>query len=209
MHWQVGRFPEHEKLNFSSTIKNDLNLWVRAASVALPVNLLSFDAKLKRDNAVHLDWEVSSESNNDFYTIERSSDGSKWNQLMRIDGAGNTNSLLAYSAIDRDPLKGTSYYRLKQTDLDGRFKYLQIRSIEAYDVKIEFYPNPVDDKLTILGSIDELRNISIYNLAGQEIILGDQSWSQDQGELVIDLSTLKTGIYFLKTKSGLQKIYKK
>ncbi len=209
MHWQVGRFPEHEKLNFSTTTKNDLNLWIRAASVALPVSLLSFDAKLKRDNVVHLDWEVSSETNNDFYTIERSSDGSTWNQLMRIDGAGNANSSLEYSAIDRDPLKGTSYYRLKQTDLDGRFEYLQIRSIETNDVKIEFYPNPVDDKLTILGSKDELRDISIYNLSGQEIIIGDRDWSQDQGELVIDMSTLKAGIYFLKTRLGVRMIYKK
>ena len=65
-------------------------------------------------------------------------------EMIRINGAGNTSTLLNYSTIDDNPYFGISYYRLKQTDFDGQYSYSQIRSVNIRnegDSKIEIFPN--------------------------------------------------------------------
>lgn len=209
IHWQVGRFQEHEKLIFSNSTKNNLNLWVRAAPVVLPVSLLNFEGEIKRDKLVYLDWQVASETNNDNYTIERSADGIIWSEILRVAGASSSTSQMTYSAVDRAPFKGMYYYRFKQTDFDGRFEYLQTLSIENKEIDFQFYPNPVVDRLNIIASGVELKEISIYNLSGNKIDLPSRNWSRTQGDLAIDLSSLKSGIYYIQIGSKFHKLYKK
>lgn len=84
----------------------------------LPVELLHFTARPEGDR-VRLDWATASERNNAFFTVERSADNAQFAALLEVDGAGDSQQHLAYSAYDEAPLPGTSYYRLRQTDHDG------------------------------------------------------------------------------------------
>ncbi|HRH69691.1 MAG TPA: T9SS type A sorting domain-containing protein [Flavobacteriales bacterium] len=88
----------------------------------LPIELISFDARADGDQ-VRLDWITASERDNDFFTVERSANGIDFSEVLRVDGAGNSTTTLVYQDYDHWPLPGTSYYRLRQTDLDGTFSY--------------------------------------------------------------------------------------
>lgn len=88
----------------------------------LPIELLHFSAQPASDEVV-VEWSTAAEINNDFFTVERSIDGSSWETLTFINGAGNANYVINYSYTDNNPIDGVSYYRLKQTDFDGQYEY--------------------------------------------------------------------------------------
>lgn len=88
----------------------------------LPIELLSFTYQIKNQHII-LNWITASETNNDFFTIERSSDMQGWKALGNLPGAGNSNQRLSYQFSDIMPQEGISYYRLKQTDFDGKYEY--------------------------------------------------------------------------------------
>lgn len=111
---------------------------------SLPIELIFFEAVfndvLRR---VDLDWATASETDNDFFTIERSINGSDWTELVQVDGAGNSSTRIDYHEIDPKPFYGDSYYRLKQTDFDGEFSYSPIVLItQNGEMEIVAYPNP-------------------------------------------------------------------
>jgi len=78
---------------------------------------------------IELYWVTSNEINNDYFTIEKSNDGINFEIVEIILGAGNSDILLEYSFVDKNPINGISYYRLKQTDFDGKFEYSDIISV--------------------------------------------------------------------------------
>ncbi|MCX6290527.1 MAG: hypothetical protein NT126_02030, partial [Bacteroidetes bacterium] len=111
----------------------------------LPIELLKFDAYPK-EQMVITDWSTASEINNDYFTLERSSNGLEFYEIGKIRGAGNSSVTLNYSFPDEHPLTGISYYRLKQTDFDGRFSYSPVVMISyKKDQKFYLYPNPSKD----------------------------------------------------------------
>lgn len=95
----------------------------------LPITLLSFHAEVK-DGLVHTNWVTASEVNNDFFTLERSKDGSSWEVVGTVDGAGDSNTELNYAYVDDAPYSGISYYRLRQTDFDGTTTISEPRAVE-------------------------------------------------------------------------------
>ncbi|MEP1972567.1 MAG: T9SS type A sorting domain-containing protein [Ekhidna sp.] len=137
----------------------------------LPVELVSFSAYfLESNGTVVLDWMTLSEVNNDFFTIERSRDGRVFVPIKRIDGMGNSNSLHKYHAVDDAPLSGRSYYRLKQTDFDGRTSYSEMKSVNVkFKSSIRFFPNPTHDHIKFLlsGNCHAEIHISLMNLSGE------------------------------------------
>lgn len=111
---------------------------------ALPVEFTNVQAT-RSNNTVIVRWSTASESNNDYFTVERSVNGADWEEIAIINGAGNSTALLHYSATDKTPVKGISYYRVKQTDMDGQYAYSQVVSMDYPHSNIpEFsiYPNP-------------------------------------------------------------------
>ncbi len=94
----------------------------------LPIELLFFQASAN-GKAVHTSWVTSSETDNDFFTIERSANAADFYPIGTLNGAGNSQTELNYAYADDAPLLGISYYRLKQTDFDGGFTYSDIRSV--------------------------------------------------------------------------------
>jgi hypothetical protein len=95
----------------------------------LPIKLISFDAKIV-ENRVDLNWSTASEVNNDYFTIERSINGIDFHSIYTTKGAGNSSIKINYSASDDSFPQEDCYYRLKQTDYDGKFTYSTIRFVK-------------------------------------------------------------------------------
>lgn len=122
---------------------------------ALPIELVDFKAELENEK-VYLNWITASEQNNDYFTIERSSDNITYETLLTKRGAGNSTTRILYEAIDEYPLKGISYYRLKQTDFDGKFSYSEVelvvneKNISDDPISIKSIgPNPIESDFQI------------------------------------------------------------
>lgn len=114
---------------------------------ALPIELISFGAEVEDEDKreIKLYWSTQSELNNDYFTIERSVDGLNFEEVIKVDGAGTSLMVKNYTALDKSPERGLSYYRLKQTDFDGKFEYFDPVAIEFGTIlpsELLIYPNP-------------------------------------------------------------------
>lgn len=159
----------------------------------LPVELLSFDASSGNNKSVDLTWETASEEDNDYFSLEKSTDGREWKTFAEVNGAGNSIETLSYSYTDEEPYEGISYYRLKQTDYDGQYEYSNIETVNRLGVKqgIKVYPNPTNGILRLLENSEG--RYSITNLLGQ---VQKQGWVEVDG--MINTSDLSKGQYILQ-----------
>jgi len=207
---------ENTTATFSSTPNRAVICGIRIlplganCSSPLPIELLNFNVKPINNDNVKINWQTASEINHDYFTIERSKNGTDWENFKIIKGAGNSSSLLNYNTIDYTPYEGISYYRLKQTDFDGQFSYSNIKSFSfslTYD-KIEIYPNPTSDKITLVGNSHELEIINVYNTLGKNVSNKIVFTEYNKEIIMIDLSKLSTGTYYIKTKTTANKVYK-
>jgi hypothetical protein len=97
--------------------------------VALPIELISFSGH--RDGANNLlRWETATELNNDFFTIEKTTDGDYYEIVGTENAAGNSTQLLAYELTDYNVRQVINYYRLKQTDFDGKYTFSKLISVD-------------------------------------------------------------------------------
>lgn len=119
---------------------------------ALPIDLLSFDAD-QVGNTVVIKWATASEKNNAFMDVERSKDGIRFVAIHREKGHGTTSEPQQYEWIDRYPMPGLNYYRLKQVDEDGKYEYHKIDAVDfngkTSDTGIRLYPTEVKDRVSI------------------------------------------------------------
>jgi len=131
--------------------------------LTLPVELISFEATCQND-AVILEWQTVSEINNDFFTIEKSENGLDYYPIATINGNGNSTVKNNYRWTDNNSIGFTNtriqngyknteertYYRLKQTDFDGKFDYFEPKSVDCNHLNpISIYPNPFQNNFTI------------------------------------------------------------
>ena len=178
-----------------------------SSSAPLPIELISFNSSCNNQQ-VFLEWSTASETNNDYYSIERSTDMISWQDVGTISGMGNSNILTNYSFTDIEPYKDISYYRLKQTDFDDNFKYFDVISIknctEGID-ELDIYPNPSNGELNLLfkGDNDKVHSVSIYNSLGKEV------YNSENYQSIIDLSDQQEGFYFLHFNLTEKTIIKK
>ena len=116
----------------------------------LPIELLSFDA-VKDGSRVRLTWTTATEINNDYFTIERSSNGVDFEPILLHEGAGNSFDVIDYLRYDERPLIGTNYYRLKQTDFDGKTETFETRLVvfDGEYSQMTLYPNPASSELFV------------------------------------------------------------
>ncbi|OFY24925.1 MAG: hypothetical protein A2W98_03870 [Bacteroidetes bacterium GWF2_33_38] len=174
---------------------------VNLSTTTLPIKLISFDVQLDNET-VKIDWSTVSEMNNDFFTLEKSIDGIYFTEIEKISGAGNSNSQIYYSTFDLNPIVGTSFYRLKQTDFDGEFSISNVISIDykkQFINEIKVFPNPFNQFLNV--EISEIDNVefSIFNLLGNEIIKTKITTQSTN----FDTNKFKNGTYFYSiSKNG-------
>jgi predicted outer membrane repeat protein len=166
-------------------------------SAPLPVSLVRFTAQAQPDHTVLLSWKTASELNNKAYLIERSKDLRSFEPIGQVSDVGGTsNGSNTYLFIDTNPYQGTSYYRLKQVDLDGSSHTYPARSV-IIKGNYGVYPNPVVDQQFTLN-LDEPSSaiLRLYSVNGREISL-IHSASSASSTVIRPGSLLTPGIYLL------------
>lgn len=116
----------------------------------LPIQLTGFYADCQEEGA-RLNWSVATQSNNDYFSVERSADGMQFQAIAVVDGSGNVSQSMTYSYTDaEDHHNQTMYYRLGQTDLNGQQKYSDPVAVACKKQdQLEVYPNPVNDLISV------------------------------------------------------------
>ena len=177
-------------------------------SSTLPITLSYFKVTEEQGRVI-VSWETDMEENNDYFSVERSADGKTFEQAATVAGAGSSTSKLVYSYTDSKALPGTSYYRLKQTDYDGKFTYSRIESVSrsasgmfASVLHIEVVaPNPFTDNFFMSYTLpsDGQVEVRLVNMQGivafSEKVEGFEG--QNQYEFY-DRKGLKSGTYLLR-----------
>lgn len=167
----------------------------------LPVELIFFNARAVEEG-VELTWATQSEKDTKHFLIERSRDLKTWQTVAQIDGNGTTSKRYDYEVLDRDPLIGTSYYRLWEYATDGQKTLGRMKAV-TIEPKTQLYPNPAQDRLTISWQKEFETNgtIQILDILGREIKnISLESFSSPQAE--IDIESLASGIYLVQISSA-------
>jgi hypothetical protein len=175
-----------------------------SSTIILPTDLLSFTGQCNNNNIV-LEWSTASESNNNYFSIERSEDGNNWQPIGTIKSAGNSSAIQKYSFTADETTNEISYFRLKQTDMDGKFKYFNIIQVNNCnkDLKgIKIYPNPTNG-ITLSGRVDSKANeqysIVVFDRFGKMV---SRSTSTQPEFTVYFSHTLPSGIYYARISSS-------
>lgn len=174
---------------------------------AMPVVLTSFNTKVE-GSSVAATWQTSSESNSDYFELERSANASDWQSVGKVNAAGNSANVRNYSMVDANPLSGTSYYRLKQVDRDGKTSLSKINSVNftGSGSALKIYPNPAVSFINLEGS--ELSQIKIYNTAGSDVTSLTRVSEKNNRIVKLEVSALSKGTYFVRTRTGSVSFYK-
>ncbi|AZQ61185.1 T9SS type A sorting domain-containing protein [Flammeovirga pectinis] len=181
----------------------------------LPVSLINFDVSLQKQNAL-LEWSTASETNNDYFLIEHSTDGRNWKNINQINGAGNSNVQLDYSFIDEHLAIGNNYYRLTQVDFDGKSETFATKSIQFGVVNqnlisVNCYPNPIQQEGIINISFQQKSendiHLALINING--VLIQKERFSPSSSTIKWKLNSTQKGIYFLKIQVGTTQIIKK
>jgi len=178
----------------------------------LPLNLLSFTGKLQNGvgSTVVLSWKTAQEVNTKAFAIERAASDGVFKEIGKTE-AKNTDGTNTYIYIDNNPLVGTSYYRLQQTDIDGSFTYSNVINIENNgSLSVNVYPIPAKGgKLQVQYPMVQSKNASIklYSIAGKKVYAAGLQLNSTTS--TIDVNSLASANYILVYKSGNQSITKK
>lgn len=168
-------------------------------AATLPISLLYFRAK-ENNGQVSLTWATAQEVNNAFFTVERSRDGAGFESIKTIAGAGNSNHTIEYSYTDAQAGTGKSWYRLKQTDLDGRFTYSNVAAIEQETTGkgINIYPNPVQGRFKVEWPGNSKDGVLLaFDTRG--VLVKQQKITEGQ---YINSTDWKAGTYYLTVHAG-------
>ena len=189
---------------------NYITIGSTQSTTPLPMEMASIKANCT-DYKTLLSWVTSSETNNNFFTIDRSENGFNFESIALIDGAGNSTSTLFYSWTDENPIRGTSYYRLSQTDFDGQSESFTTQSADCrQNQTINVYPNPFSKSLVLdLSSLTTFPiSISIMDGLGRVIYSEVITEKTSRQELQI-ANSLLPGTYFLNIRNRHQDLNKK
>lgn len=167
---------------------------IQDVSEVLPIELISFTAELI-NNYAKLTWTTATETDNDYFTIERSINGVDFNIIGIIEGSDNSTIQKTYTFIDEAVLPGVNYYRLKQTDFDGSYKYYNIVAVNNDNQRII-----IQDGVIRLINFETISDITVYTSTGQQIL---NSANND-----INIRNLPHGLYLIQINGDIFKIIK-
>lgn len=196
----AGRYVEY-------VIPSCSEMWLHGFSPSapspLPIELKSFDA-VCGNNGVEVLWTTASESNNEYFSIERSADMSAWEEIARVAGAGNSNEDLSYSYTDVRPLEGVAYYRLKQTDYNGDNEIFAPKSVSCSagaESTWSVYPNPISDVFTVkIASLNEMAGarIQMLDMSGKTVKESNVNISEGENYIQMNRDGLAAGSYIIR-----------
>ncbi len=173
----------------------------------LPVELTSFDAECY-DGAAIVEWQTVSETNNDYFILEKSNGKEVFYEVARLQGAGNSNEIVNYEFLDKSLFDGDNYYRLKQIDFDGKETKFEVISINcdnqmSQEPVMHAYPSPFTNDLNVV--IDNLQEgefvLEILDDLGRVVYSENCISNGIQYKTVLKLDDLRPAVYHLRSKS--------
>lgn len=175
---------------------------------ALPVSLTNLSATPQTNN-IRLTWQTTSESNNRGFEVQRSVDGVQWTAIGFVNGAGNSNALVNYNYNDINLAPSRYYYRLRQVDMDGRFKFTTIVFVtlngkaSGYSLQ-QNYPNPFNKNTMIQYSISEVGfvKLTLFDINGREVkVLVNRIHEKGAHSIEFNAGGLSRGTYYYKMET--------
>ena len=172
------------------------------SSAVLPVQLVQLLASRNDDGSIKISWATSQEQNASYYDVERSSDQAGWAKIGSVKAKGYSSTTTNYSYNDQLPLDGTGYYRLKMTDLDGKFTYSKAVSVSDNKNKIPLvvYSNPFNDQIRLKVNVSRAQNLvlTVSDMMGKTYLT--QSYHAQSGDNFVNLLPPATasGMYILR-----------
>ena len=168
----------------------------------LPITLLDYSVVLSKNKSL-VKFSTATETDNDYFTVERSGDGHAFDAIGKIQGVGNSAVKQSYSFTDENPLPGVNYYRIKQTDYNGSYTYTEVKSVRHRISNSIITPGKTDGILFVTSDLKSY-DVVVYNTAGQEVqrnksLSGDQNFS---------IENLQPGIYFVRILDQTFKVLK-
>lgn len=180
---------------------------------SLPIHLVSFQAEALSDKTIQLNWATESEINNEYFSIERSIDKINFESILEVKATKNQ-GFKNYTAFDKNPLPGFSYYRLKQTDFDAQISYSSLKSVYLSFSKIDIYPNLILNEnpifaVEIQGLNAQSINVQVYDLFGklkyqQSIFVNNMNYKS-----YFNTHEFSSGIYLVQVTQDNQVLKRK
>ena len=157
---------------------------------------------------VKLTWTTASETNNEGFEIERSTDGISWEVIGFEKGHGNSSKAVSYTWTDAHPKPGINYYRLRQLDFDGRQQYSEVKQVFfGSQTILNVSPNPFESDLLL--QLAETATVEVLNTSGKMFYSADMG----PGQHTVDLGSLYNGMYFIRVitpgKTEVKTIFRK
>jgi hypothetical protein len=175
----------------------------------LPVELVSFTGE-PRNFTSFLKWETASENNNSHFDVETSKDGSTFYPIGTVTGQGTSSTSHHYNFTDQVPVIGINYYRLKQVDLDGNYKYSKTVTVNFSEVQrtMTLYPNPADGFINIdISRPAEKLTLAIHSVDGK--LIRTENSGPVQRTKRVSLNGLASGTYIISVNMGEETRYMK
>ena len=180
-------------------------------AASLPIKLVSFTANYNSsERDVQLNWTTETEVNNKYFTILKSQDGVTWQAVSTLPGAGNSNYVINYTSIDESPFPGTSYYRLKQTDFDGKYTYSNpvAVNIDPLANVMTLIPNPASNttSVTFNSILAGNGSLSVYDLAGRLIDTRQLDLLKGVNTYILTVANYTNGMYLVTINNSMQQL---
>ncbi len=180
-----------------------------ANNVTLPVNLLTFTGSLLNNSTTLLKWKTATEINTSRFVIQRSVDGQNFDQIGSVAAIGNTSSETNYSYKDFEVANLSSlnvFYRLKIYDIGGTYRYSNVIrvTLPAIESDLTISPNPAitEVKASITSAEDCAADWQVIDVTGRVLLQNSTSFKKGKNELIINMSQLASGSYYLKIKGA-------
>ena len=177
--------------------KGNINLITYLKSSSLPLNFISFTATLDNE-VVQLNWQTGNESNTDAFFIQRSTDGTHFNVIGTVAAIGSGGNNYHYTNDINQADAQELYYRLQETDIDGKSTYSNIVTCKLSGLSgVTLYPNPADNNMTISG-VENYSSLKLYNIAGQYL----KFYNINAESITVPLTDFLPGIYIAELSNG-------
>lgn len=168
----------------------------------LSVELVAFSAS-KVNETAYLKWTTTTESNNDYFEIQRADHNNNFISIGKVKGSGNSDTPTSYGFTDKAPMAGTNFYRLRQVDFDGRTVISSIQSVKFNEsLEASIYPNPTNDRLFIsLNDWNPLlpTTFKVLDLNGSEVFTEEVKSVTTS----VNVAQLSAGTYFIHITNNI------
>jgi Secretion system C-terminal sorting domain len=169
---------------------------VNPVATSLPVTLISFTGT-PEGKTVLLSWTTATETNNDYFVLQRSKNASTWITFGQVPGAGTTTMARNYTSVDSSPDGGITYYQLIQTDLDGHETYSNVIAVNTTSgaTSLTVYPNPASSVVYVSSARADILQVTLFNSAGRRMSIPIEINGNNSRLTLIGLSP---AMYFIR-----------